>query len=64
MNEYPSTDIPSPRPSSGSANSSSPSDSASQRLRCMCRPLPVRWENGLGMNVASMPASAARLCTM
>ncbi len=50
--------MPSPRVSSASAKSCRLS--SSHRLRCMCSPLPVRWENGLGMNVASIPASAAR----
>ena len=30
----------------------------------MCSPFPVRWVNGLGMKVASIPAWAARVWTM
>ena len=62
MKEYPSADMPRPRPSSASAKSSL--SCSSHRLRCMCSPFPVRWEKGLGMKVASIPASAASEWTM
>ena len=58
---YASADSPRPR---GSASSRKRFVSPSHKDMWKWQPLPVRFENGFGMNVASIPCCCASVCTM
>src|SRR6476469_330433 len=63
MKLYASGDNPRPRGSSAGSHSNRFSPSR-HRLKWKWQPLPVRFANGFGMNVASRPRSCARDSTM
>ena len=63
MNWYAVSDRPMPRGSSAGSHSKTFSPSF-HRLMWKWQPLPVRWANGFGMNVAIIPRSCASDSTM